>query len=249
MTRQFGLIGYPLGHSFSKGFFTEKFLREGIDAEYLNFEIPDIATLPDILTAHPRLEGFNVTIPHKQSVMALLTETDSAAMRIGAVNVVKVQRDEHGAICGLKGFNTDIIGFVESLRHLLRPHHRKALVLGTGGASKAIVEGLRQLDIEPVCVSRTPSPGRLTYADLSPETVGSHHVIVNTTPLGMYPRIDSCPPVPYDGVGPAHLCFDAVYNPDPTLFMRRCAERGATTVSGLRMLHLQALAAWHLWTD
>lgn len=249
MPRQFGLVGYPLGHSFSKAFFSEKFLREGIDAEYLNFEIPDIGRLPDIIASHPALEGFNVTIPHKQSIIPMLTEIDPAAMRIGAVNVVKIRRDSHGKICGLMGFNTDITGFMESIRPHLRPHHSNALVLGSGGASKAIMEGLRRLGIEPVCVSRTAAPGRLTYADLSPEVMASHTVIVNTTPLGMHPHIDTCPPIAYESVGPDHLCFDAVYNPDPTLFLRRCATRGADTVSGISMLHLQALAAWHLWTD
>ncbi len=240
----YGLIGYPLGHSFSRAFFTDKFAREGIDAEYRNFEIAHAEDLLDIVRGTPNLRGLNCTIPHKQAILPLLDELSDEAREIGAVNVIKVC--EGGR---LRGFNSDIIGFTESIRPLLRPHHRKALVLGTGGASKAVCVGLNRLGIEWHYVSRTPRKGHLTYADITRSTLCEHEVIVNCSPVGMHPHVDECPDIPYIHMGERHLLYDLVYNPELTLFMRRGQAQGATTKNGLEMLHLQAIAGWHFWQE
>lgn len=238
----YGLVGFPLGHSFSRAYFTDKFRKENIDAEYVNFELPDIDGIKEIVASTPLLRGFNVTIPYKSGIIPYLTRLSEEAAEIGAVNVVRVERDG-----SLSGFNSDVYGFTESLRPLIDATHRRALVLGSGGASKAVCHGLKMLGIEPTVVSRTPVPGALTYASLTPETVGNHTVIVNTTPLGMYPRVDTCPDIPYDALTPRHVCFDLVYNPTETLFMRKSAEAGATVKNGLEMLHLQAERSFELW--
>ena len=244
MTR-YGLIGYPLGHSFSAGYFAEKFKTEGIDAEYLNFEIPTAEMLPDVVRDNPTLAGLNVTIPHKQAVIPLLDSLSDEARAIGAVNVIKI--DRRGDRPLLRGYNADVIGFTRSIRPLLRPSHRAALVLGTGGASKAVVHGLQQLGLATQYVSRTPHDGAIGYADLTPDVMAAHTVVVNCTPVGMYPRVDACPDLPYDLVTPEYLFYDLIYNPGETCFLRRAAERGATTKNGLEMLHLQAEASWDFW--
>lgn len=248
---QYGLIGYPLGHSFSRSFFTEMFARLHINAEYINLPTPDITRLPDIIAEHPALRGFNVTIPHKQTIIPFLTALNPNAAHIGAVNTVKIiPGDAPDKAPTLIGFNTDVIGFTRSLQPHIKPHHRHALVLGSGGAAHAIVAGLDRLGIDSLTVSRrSRQPGFINYADITPEIISHHKVIVNTTPLGMYPDVNNCPPLPYQAITADHLCFDAVYNPDPTLFLRRCAAQGATTVSGIEMLHLQALAAWEIWNE
>ena len=240
---KYGIIGYPLGHSFSRGFFTEKFTRESIDAQYLNFEIPDVAMLSDVLRDNPELRGLNVTLPHKQAVIPLLDEMSEEAMEIGAVNVIRVRNGK------LKGFNSDIIGFTNSIKPLLQPHHRKALVLGTGGASKAIRVGLNRLGIEWTYVSRSPREGMLTYADLTPKLMQDYTVIVNCSPVGMFPKVDAAPAIPYELLSPQHLLFDCVYNPEETLFMKKGREQGATVKNGLEMLHLQAAASWNFWNE
>lgn len=240
---KYGIIGYPLGHSFSRAFFTEKFQREHIDAEYVNFEIPSADMLPGIVQANPNLRGLNVTLPHKEAVIPMLDELSDEAKEIGAVNVIRV-RDGR-----LKGFNSDIIGFMDSIRPLLKPWHQHALVLGTGGASRAIRVGLQRLGIEWTYVSRTPAPGRLTYSDLTPELMEHYQVIVNCSPVGMFPRVDACPDIPYQLLTGRHLLYDLVYNPQETLFLKRGAERGAAVKNGLEMLHLQALASWRFWNE
>lgn len=264
----YGIIGYPLGHSFSRGFFTEKFKREGIDAQYLNFEIPDVAMLRDVLRDNPGLRGLNVTLPHKQAVIPLLDELSDEAREIGAVNVIRIERlndlqfkdlsrvaekssnPEILKSVNLTGFNSDIIGFTESIKPLLRPHHRKALVLGTGGASKAICVGLKRLGIEWKYVSRTALHSSLfSYSDLTPEVMAEYTVIVNCTPVGMFPKVDEAPAIPYEHLTPRHLLFDCVYNPEDTLFLKRGREQGATTKNGLEMLHLQAVASWRFWNE
>lgn len=245
--KQYGLIGHPLGHSFSRSFFTEKFAQEGIDAEYLNFDIDSIEQLPQLLEEHPQLCGFNVTIPYKQQVMQYLDELSDEAREIGAVNVVRVMRSSDNTV--LKGFNSDIIGFMDSIRPLLKPHHRRALILGTGGASKAIRVGLERLGLEWRYVSRTARDGQFTYADITPEVLEEYTVIVNCSPLGMSPRIDSCPELPYRSLTSQHLLYDLVYNPEQTLFMRQGRRQGATVKNGLEMLHLQALASWKFWNS
>ena len=260
---KFGLIGFPLGHSFSKGFFTEKFAREGIDAQYLNFEIPDATMLLDVLRDNPELRGLNVTLPHKQAVIPLLDELSDEAREIGAVNVIKIERlnDLQFNDCRpqslnpqilkssihLKGFNSDIIGFTDSIRPLLQPHHKKALVLGTGGASKAICVGLNRLGIEWTYVSRSPREGMLTYEDITAETLQQYTVIVNCSPVGMFPKVDHAPAIPYELLTSKHLLFDLVYNPEDTLFMQKGRAQDAIVKNGLEMLHLQAIASWEFW--
>lgn len=240
---KFGLIGFPLGHSFSRGFFTEKFAREGIDAEYVNFEIPDASMLLDVIRDNPELRGLNVTLPHKQAVIPLLDELSDEAREIGAVNVIRIRDGK------LKGFNSDIIGFTDSIRPLLQPHHKKALVLGTGGASKAICVGLNRLGIEWTYVSRSPREGMLTYEDITAETLQQYTVIVNCSPVGMFPKVDAAPAIPYELLTPQHLLFDCVYNPEDTLFMQKGRAQGATVKNGLEMLHLQAEASWKFWNE
>ncbi len=240
---KYGLIGFPLGHSFSRGFFTEKFAREGIDAEYVNFEIPDASMLLDVIRDNPELRGLNVTLPHKQAVIPLLDELSDEAREIGAVNVIRIRDGK------LKGFNSDIIGFTDSIHPLLQPHHKKALVLGTGGASKAICVGLNRLGIEWTYVSRSPREGMLTYEDITAETLQQYTVIVNCSPVGMFPKVDHAPAIPYELLTPQHLLFDCVYNPEDTLFMQKGRAQGATVKNGLEMLHLQAEASWKFWNE
>lgn len=246
----YGLIGFPLGHSFSRKFFTEKFATEHIDAEYLNFEIPSADMLLEVVESHPTLRGLNCTIPHKQAIIPLLDEMSEEAREIGAVNVIKITRKpgKNGAF-HLKGYNSDIIGFTNSIRPLLKPHHKKALILGTGGASKAIRVGLNKLGIAWTYVSRRPAEGQLTYEDITPEVMKEYHVVVNCSPVGMYPHVDEAPALPYEAMTADHLLYDLVYNPLETAFMRRGAEQGATVKNGLEMLHLQALASWEFWHE
>lgn len=245
----YGLLGYPLGHSFSAKYFAEKFAKEGIDATYKNFEFAEVADAVAYLLQQDDLQGFNVTIPHKQAIMPYLNGLSAEAEAIGAVNVVCVKRDADGTV-KLLGCNSDVVGFSNSIQPLLRPKlHSKALVLGTGGASKAVMYGLRKLGVEPIYVSRTPKEGQLTYDDLTSEVMRDYKVIVNCTPLGMYPKVDACPDIPYQYLTPDHLLYDLVYNPLETLFMKRGAAQGAVVKNGLEMLHLQAEAAWVDWNS
>ena len=243
--QKYGLIGYPLKHSFSIGYFNEKFKSEGIDAEYVNFEIPTITDLPGIIQENPNLKGFNVTIPYKEKVIPYLNEIDKDATAIGAINVVKVIRQKNKY--KLIGYNSDIIGFTRSIEPLLQEHHKKALILGTGGASKAVFHGLKKLGIEGSYVSRTPKPGMLSYEELTPAIMEEYKVIVNCTPVGMYPKVDCCPDIPYECLTPNHLLYDLLYNPDNTLFMKKGTAQGAVTKNGLEMLLLQAFAGWEFW--
>ena len=246
-TKIFGLVGYPLGHSFSKKYFNEKFADENIDAEYKNFEIEDINEVTDIIN-HNDIFGLNVTIPHKISVIPLLSQIDPIAEAIGSVNVIKIIRTDNGIIT--RGYNTDAIGFTTSIKPLIQPHHRRALVLGTGGASKAVVYALQQLlGIDVQSVSRNPAPGIITYADLDSKIMESHTVVINATPLGMYPHVETHPDIPYRLLSPQHLCFDLTYNPSVTTFMRMSSEFGAKTCNGKGMLIGQALAAWDIWNE
>lgn len=241
--KRYGLIGYPLSHSFSQRYFTEKFAREGIaDCAYSNFSIPSIGELPAVL-ADPELRGLNVTIPYKQQVIPFLTASSPVVEAIGACNCIKI---EDGA---RTGYNTDVVGFERSLVRKLGDHHQQALVLGTGGASKAVEWVLDQLGIVYRLVSRAPRPdtGDLGYDDLDAGLVACYTLIVNTTPVGMYPKVDDCPPLPYEALGPRHYLYDLIYNPDRTLFLKRGEARGAVVENGHEMLVLQAEESWRIW--
>lgn len=245
--KKFGLIGYPLGHSFSMGYFNEKFSNEGINAMYENFEIPSVDDILGVLDANKELVGFNVTIPYKEKIMAYLDSVAPEAMAIGAVNVVKVLR--HNNKVTLKGFNSDVIGFVNSIKPLLSQRHKKALVLGTGGASKAVKYGLEKLGLEVLMVSRTQKDGMITYSQITPELIKEYNVIVNCTPCGMAPHFDECPSLPYEAMDSSCLLYDLIYNPEETLFLRNGKAQGATVKNGLEMLLLQAEAGWEIWNN
>lgn len=245
--KTYGLIGFPLGHSFSQKYFTEKFANMHIDSSYSLYPLEKIDDVVSLMDHHPELGGFNVTIPYKQQIMQFLDELDDEAREVGAVNVVKityVNGQRH-----LKGFNSDIIGFYNSIKPLIKPHHHNALILGTGGASKAVAAMLRKLGINSTFVSRSPREGQLTYSDLDADIMNKYTVIVNCSPLGTFPNVDSCPDIPYHLLTEQHLAYDLVYNPETTLFLSKAAQHGATTKNGLEMLHLQAEGAWNIWQN
>ncbi len=242
---KYGLIGYPLGHSFSKRYFNQKFADEGIDALYENYEIPTIDLLPEVLESNIELRGLNVTIPYKQKVISYLDTVTPEARSIGAVNVIKIVRE--GAKTTLKGYNSDVIGFTKSIEPMLEKYHKKALILGTGGASKAVEYGLKSLGLETVFVSRFERTDTIQYKDVTPEVVKEYNVIVNCTPCGMYPHTEECPQLPYEALDNRNILYDLIYNPDETLFMKKGNERGANTKNGLEMLLLQAFASWEFW--
>lgn len=243
---KYGLIGYPLGHSFSISYFNQRFQDENIDAVYENYEIPTIDALPEVLSSNPELKGLNVTIPYKEKVLPFLDSITPEARAIGAVNVIRVTHRGDKTI--LKGFNSDVIGFTKSIEPMIDSKwHRKALILGTGGASKAIDFGLRHLGLETVFVSRYERPGTIQYKSITPEIVREYNVIVNCTPLGMYPKTEICPDLPYEAMDSHTILYDLIYNPDETLFMKRGAKYGANVKNGLEMLLLQAFASWEFW--
>ncbi|MEJ8801050.1 shikimate dehydrogenase family protein [Pontibacter sp. H249] len=243
--RKFGLIGKKLGHSFSKKYFTAKFERDGItDAQYDLYELAHAEDLKELLQQAPELVGLNVTIPYKQEVIPLLDKLDDAADRIGAVNTIKIKNGH------TTGYNTDYIGFKDTLEAFYpKEKHGQALVLGTGGASKAICTVLADLGILYTSVSRTPEQGQLGYEQLSTEVLQKYNLIVNTTPLGMAPNTETLPAIPYEGVTPEHYAYDIVYNPEKTLFLERCEAAGAKTLNGIGMLYGQAEAAWRIWNS
>ncbi len=245
--KKYGILGYPLGHSFSPSYFNEKFQNEGIDATYEKFELPAITDLQAVIDYTPELCGFNVTIPYKEKVMSYLDTVSPEARAIGAVNVVRVEHD--GSHTRLYGYNSDVIGFSRSIKPLLLPSHKKALILGTGGASKAVNYGLKQLGLETVLVSRYEKDNTITYAQVTPELLAEYTVIVNCTPSGMAPHFDECPQIPYEALTPRHLLYDLIYNPDETLFLKKGKAQGATTKNGLEMLLLQAEAGWEIWNQ
>jgi shikimate dehydrogenase len=242
--RRFGLIGFPLGHSFSQKFFTEKFQREGIqNCSYQNFPLSSIDQLKDLLTTHSNLEGFNITIPYKEQVLAFVDEQTDAVQKIGACNCVKIVNGK------LVGYNTDVKGFEVSLRKKLEAKHNTALVLGTGGAAKAVVYALQQLNISYKIVSRNANPEAnvISYAQLTKDIIASHKLIVNTTPLGTYPNVNECADIPYEALTPNHYLFDLVYNPSKTLFLQKGEAQGATIENGHEMLEIQAEESWKIW--
>jgi len=245
---KYGLIGYPLGHSFSISYFNQKFSDEGINAKYLNFEIASIDELLEVLGSNPELKGLNVTIPYKEQVIPFLDSLTPEARAIGAVNVIRVIHD--GSAIKLKGFNSDVIGFTKSIEPMLdKKFHQRALILGTGGASKAVNFGLKALGLDTVYVSRYQRPGTIQYESITSDVIKEYNVIVNCTPLGMYPHTEACPQLPYEAMDQHTILYDLIYNPDETLFMRRGAEHGAQTKNGLEMLLLQAFASWEMWHE
>ena len=237
---KYGLIGYPLVHSFSISYFNEKFKNEGIDAVYENYEIPTIEQFPEIIDTNPQLRGLNVTIPYKEKVIGYLDAISPEANEIGAVNVIKITHKGKKVI--LKGYNSDVIGFTRSIEPLLDSFHKQALILGTGGASKAIEFGLKTMK-----VSRSVKPGTIRYEDITPEMMKDWNVIINCTPCGMYPHSDECPQLPYEAMDSHTLLYDLIYNPDETLFMKNGKANGAIVKNGLEMLLLQAFASWEFW--
>ena len=245
---KYGLIGFPLGHSFSISYFNQKFHDEDIDAVYENFEIPNIDNFSEVLDSNPELRGLNVTIPYKEKVLPFLDSISPEARAIGAVNVIRVTHQ--GKDIKLKGYNSDVIGFTKSIEPMLdKKWHKKALVLGTGGASKAIDYGLRNLGLETVFVSRYEKEGTIRYQDITPEVIKEYNVIVNCTPIGMYPKTEECPLLPYEAMDSHTILYDLIYNPDETLFMKHGAQYGAQTKNGLEMLLLQAFASWEFWHE
>ncbi len=246
--KTYGLIGYPLGHSFSKKFFAEKFENEGLnDCQYLNFEIDQIEKFTSIFKDNKNIMGLNCTIPYKQLVMTYLDEIDEEAAKVGAINTIKILRT--GNELNLKGFNTDIIGFERSIKPMLNVSHKKALILGTGGASKAIKHILSKLGIEFISASIEDelAENEIRYEAISEEVIKGRTVIINATPLGTFPKVDACPSIPYKAITSEHVLFDLVYNPEVTLFMQKGKDQGANVKNGLEMLHGQAKAAWEIW--
>ena len=246
--KKYGLIGYPLKHSFSYRYFADKFKNENIIAEYNNYEISNVDLLLKIISDDIEIKGLNVTIPYKEDVLKYLDDLDHTAHSIGAVNVIKVIRN-HDRIF-LKGYNSDIIGFKNSIEPLLDKNiHKKALILGTGGAAKAVYHGLKQLGIDSRYVSRQHHPDYLKYSDLTQDVIAEHKIIVNATPIGTFPKDEHCPDIPYEYLSSDHLLYDLVYNPPLTKFLSEGQERGAKIKNGYEMLELQALAAWEIWNE
>lgn len=245
--RKFGLIGYPLGHSFSKKYFTEKFLREQIkECSYENYPLTNIIQISGLVSDN-ELEGLNVTIPYKSSVIKFLDKTDPEAEKVGAVNVIKIKRANGKT--ELTGFNSDITGIMATLSPVLNPEIKNALVLGTGGSSKAVCHVLKKINIQYTLISRERKSGCLTYSDINPEILENNRLIINTTPLGMYPDTVSKPDLKYDLLGSRHILFDLVYNPEMTSFLKMGKERGCTVLSGLKMLYSQAEKSWEIWNS
>lgn len=260
--KKYGLIGYPLSHSFSKKYFTEKFEREGItDCVYELYPIEAISNFHEFLHQHPDLCGLNVTIPYKVDVMQYIDWLNTEAKHVGAVNTIRIDKESPVSVAfqgevgfggddfRLEGFNTDIYGFEESLKPLLKSRHKSALVLGNGGAAKAVFYVLDKLEIPYKVITRREQPGTILFEQLTPEMMAENKLIINTTPVGTSPKVDECPPVPYEAVTDDHLLYDLIYNPEQTLFMQKGAEAGATVKNGHEMLILQAERAWEIWNS
>jgi shikimate dehydrogenase len=250
MMRRFGLIGYPLSHSFSAGYFTHKFENEFItESVYENFSIDSIDQFPGLLKAHTDFAGLNVTIPYKERIIPFLDELDETAKAVGAVNTIKFMKDPDGKLW-LEGYNTDVYGFENSLNPYLSDYHRNALILGTGGASKAIKYILNKKGIQFVSASiEELKENEIRYQDIDKTIMDEHLLIIHCTPLGTYPKIDTCPDIPYEFITSKHVLYDLVYNPEETLFLKNGKERGAKITNGLKMLHLQAEKAWEIWNE
>lgn len=244
MKRLFALVGKNISYSFSRAYFSQKFEKEGIvDAEYINFDLQSVDEITAKLNENPNVCGMNVTIPYKKEIIPFLSSLDSTAQEIGAVNTIKITKN------GLVGYNTDHYGFSESLKPLLKSYHKKALILGTGGASNAVAFALKNAGISFLFVSRNPQKGELSYDALSAEIIEKHKIIINCTPLGTFPNVDECPPVPYWLMSEKHLLYDLIYNPEKTSFLQKGEKQGASIINGQKMLELQAEKAWQIWTE
>ena len=242
---KFGLIGKDISYSFSRSYFTKKFEKENLPHSYVNFDIATIEELDQIIKDTSNLKGLNVTIPYKQSVIPLLDEIDKTAKKIGAVNTIKITRYKN-----LIGYNTDYYGFKKSLEPLLKEHHKNALILGTGGASKAVTYALKKLKIDFDYVSRTPKQGvKFLYSDLTPNIIASYPIIINCTPIGTFPKVNECPDIPYEAITDQHILYDLIYNPPQTKFLSCGDLKGATTCNGQEMLELQAEKSWKIWNQ
>jgi shikimate dehydrogenase len=241
---RFGLLGYPLTHSFSQKYFTEKFADLGLEGySYENFSVPDISGFKKILEETKDLKGFNITIPYKKQIIDFLDESSEVVSAIGACNCVKIDRGL------LKGYNTDVFGFEQSLLTFLKKHHQKALVFGTGGASAAVLYVLSKLGIAYQSVSRTASEKSISYDQVDADLLATHHLLVNTTPLGMYPNVDDCPEIPYELLTEKHHLYDLIYNPSETKFLEKGRRQHASTQNGKEMLVLQAEESWRIWNS
>jgi shikimate dehydrogenase len=260
--KTYGIIGYPLSHSFSKQFFTDKFEREKIeDVRYEVHPLQSLGDFDELLNKHSNLCGLNVTIPHKVDIMKYLDWVSVEAKEIGAVNCIRIAKESPvtAALTGelgiegknfmLEGFNTDAYGFEKSLKPLLNSSHERAMILGDGGAAKAVKFVLNKLNIPYITVVRTATPGRILYQDLTAEQVDSHKLIINTTPIGTSPDVDACPPIPYHYIGQEHLLYDLIYNPPVTKFLKNGIDRGAAIKNGYEMLVLQAEKSWEIWNS
>lgn len=243
MTDVYGLIGHPLEHSFSPAYFAEKFRKEKINAVYKSFALKDIFELPALLLEYPDIRGLNVTIPYKTTVIPYLNELSAEAQNIGAVNCVSLRNGKR------KGFNTDALGFEKTLQPLLKPHHKKALVLGTGGSARAVKYVLEKLGISYTFVSRQKKQNAISYAELNDDIMRDHLLIINATPAGMFPHVEDCPNIRYETLTQNHLLYDLVYNPAETKFLLQGKEKGAVVKNGLDMLHVQAEESWRIWTS
>lgn len=258
----YGIIGYPLSHSFSQRFFTEKFQNEHIhDCRYEVLPLENINGFKQLLNDHPELCGLNVTIPHKVNVLEYLDWCSDGVRAIGAANCIRIAKESPllAAFSGelgvggheyrLEGFNTDAYGFETSLKPLLTSHHQKALILGDGGAAKAVKYVLQNLEIDYTVVARKPGHGKILFTDLTPQIIKEHKLIINTTPLGTSPDVDVCPPLPYEAIGHHHLLYDLIYNPDMTLFLKKGLDNNASVKNGYEMLVLQAEKSWEIWNS
>lgn len=244
--KEYGIIGNPLVHSYSPQFFNEKFKEKKMDdSSYLRLELPSIEDFVPMLKQHPLLRGLNVTIPYKQQIMPFLDEIDEKALEIGAVNVVKITKDGNKQY--LKGYNSDWFGFEKSLKPMLKPWHTAALVLGTGGASKAVIYTLKHLGIEYMYVSRVKKDGLITYEEINEEILDKYKIIINTTPLGTFPNVKCCPEIPYHLLTKQHIAYDLTYNPIRTLFLQQSQTKGCETKNGWEMFVYQALRSYEIW--
>lgn len=246
----YGLIGYPLEHSFSPDFFKKKFHKEGItDTRYQLFPIDDISAIHNLIENNPQLKGLNVTIPYKEQIIKYLDFIDPVARKIGSVNTLCINRKSGSASFSLKGFNTDYSGFLKSLDFLADRTINNAIVLGSGGSAKAVCYALGKMNIPYFVFSRKPGKNSLSYSRLDKDCIKQSELLINTTPLGMYPKINTCPDIPYEFIGKKHILYDLVYNPEETLFLKKGKKRGAMVMNGLKMLQNQAEDAWKIWNN